>query len=75
MGVLQIEDNYKKHKQRLMSIQHINRKTRPDVTALGPSTASSNYRQSHLKADLFAIRAKSNKIKHENLQLMYKIDR
>lgn len=62
MGVLEIENNYKKHKQRLMSIQHINSKKTPHVSAMGLTTAATNYRQSRNKAGNFAERTRNSRI-------------
>lgn len=74
MKIVEIEKDYQQHRKRLLSIQHINARKKPNVTALKPTEATTNYKQSRLKADIFTFKAKNDKIQHENLILLNKIE-
>ncbi len=56
-----------------MSIQHINTKKKPNLTTLSPSQAVLSYKESKLKANIHALKNKTNKIHHEDLILNTKI--
>lgn len=75
MRVVEIENNYQKHRQRLMSIQHIDSRRQPHISAVRPSPAATAYKESRLKAELFAFKTRSGQIQHENHLLMQKIER
>jgi hypothetical protein len=75
MKVVEIENNYQKHRERLMSIQHIDSRRQPHISAVRPSPASTAYKQSRLKAELFAFKSRTDQIQHENHLLMQKIER
>ena len=75
MKVFEIENNYQKHRKRLMSIQHINAKKKPHITTIEPSEANKNFKQYKLKAESFSNKAKTDKIQHENLILLGKMEK
>lgn len=66
MKIVEIEKNYHKHRERLLSIQHINSRQKQYVSSLAPSPASAAYKQSRLKADLFAYKSRTKDIQREN---------
>ena len=73
MKVFEIENNYQKHRQRLMSIQHINTQKKQHVSSIRPSEASIAYKQNRFKADVFAYKTKVDQIQQENSILIQKI--
>lgn len=64
MKIVEIENNYQKHRERLMSIQHINARKKKNTNAVRPSETSSAYKQSKLKADIFTYKEKHEQIQH-----------
>lgn len=74
MKVVEIETNYQKHRQRLMSIQHINTRKKQSITSIKPSGASITYKQNRLKAEVFAYKTKVDQMHHENQLLLHKIE-
>jgi hypothetical protein len=74
MKIVEIESNYKKHRDRLLSIQHINaRKQKP--ANIKPVETNLTYKQSKLKADIFSFKEKHEQIQHDNLILLNKIEK
>ena len=73
MKIVQIEKDYQQHRKRLLSIQHINTRKKPNLTTLKPTEATTTYKQSKLKADIFSFKTKNDKIQHSNFILLSKI--
>ena len=64
MKIVEIEDNYQKHRKRLMSIQHIDSRKKQFISTIAPPPAATNYKQSRLKAELFSYKTRSSQIQH-----------
>lgn len=75
MKIVEIENNYQKHRERLMSIQHINARKKKNAGTFKPTETSMAYKQSKLKADIFTFKEKHEQIQHENLILLNKIEK
>lgn len=58
MKIVEIENNYQKHRDRLLSIQHINSRKKQSEASIKPAEASSTYKKNKLRADIFSYKAK-----------------